>query len=70
MNTGWCIQLREDISLPQSLTLINTNYEKMQDVTIPENTFLCNNYSIIFGYSSYYDYSTWPEEEKIVSYRI
>lgn len=42
----------------------------MSDVTILENTFLCNNYSIIFGYSSYYDYSTWPEEEKIVSYRI
>lgn len=42
----------------------------MPDVTIPENTFLCNNYSITFGYSSYYDYSTWPEEEKIVSYRI
>jgi hypothetical protein len=62
IKNGWCVQLTDDITLPQSITLTNNDNS--------ENLFIFNNYSLIFGYSSYYDYSSWIEEEKIVSYRI
>jgi hypothetical protein len=62
IKTGWCVQLTDDITLPQSITLTNNDNS--------ENLFKFNNYSFIFGYSSTYDYSSWIEEEKPVSYRI
>jgi hypothetical protein len=57
INCGWCVQLTNDIVLPQSLTLID---EKQQ--------FIFNNYSIIFGFSSRYDY--FEDKEITLNYRI